>query len=397
MKSLLSGQTDTGTVTDNQSDSKWQKTPFANLLRYIPSGMYFARIRVRGKLIRRKLKTKTLSVAKLRLQDLEKQERRIADSQTAVADGKMTFGDALAAFRIRLQGGQTKAKKPRSKAYREERIAALLKSWPTLERTDVRRISNADCVNWAASYSQTGNRGKPVSSTNFNNTKDSLKLVLDIAIEHGARYDNPAKEIKRAKVTVDEPELPSQDEFEKILSLIKHKSVADLIRFAAYSGMRIGEIKNVKWQDINFEKKQIAVYGDEETGTKNGEPRRCPMIPEMKVLLERLRDENPDRKPTDSVMARKEFRGSVKTVCGKLGIPYFNHHAMRHLFITRCMELLIPVNVVADWVGHKDKGVLILKRYAHVRPQHSAEMAERVTFSNPTPAPVASVPSPVVI
>jgi hypothetical protein len=58
---------------------------------------------------------------------------------------------------------------------------------------------------------------------------------------------------------------------------------------------------------------------------------------------------------------------------------------MRHLFITRCMELNIPVKTIADWVGHKDGGVLILQRYSHVRPAHSAEMADRVTFSNPKP------------
>jgi hypothetical protein len=46
----------------------WLKTPFANPVRYVPSGIYFyfSRIRVRGKLIRRSLKTDTLSAAKLR-------------------------------------------------------------------------------------------------------------------------------------------------------------------------------------------------------------------------------------------------------------------------------------------------------------------------------------------
>jgi len=384
MKSLLSGQTDTETNTDTKPESVWQKTPFANLLRYKPSKTYFARIRVRGKLIRRSLDTQLLTVAKMRLADLEKAERQTADSMTAVAGGKMTFGDALAVFRVRLQGGQTKAKKPRSKAYREERIQALLKSWPTLEKTDVRKISKADCLNWAAGYQA------KFSATNYNNTKDTLKLVLDIAIEHGARYDNPAKEIRREKIVFKRKQLPSQDEFQSVLATIKHKTVADLIQFAAFSGMRISEIRNVTWQDVDFAKKQIAVYGDDVTGTKNGEPRRAPMIPEMKVLLERLRDENPDRKPTDSVMARKEFRGSVKTVCAKLGIPYFNHHAMRHLFITRCMELGFSPTLIADWVGHKDKGVTILKNYAHVRPAHSAEMADKMFFFNPVTPVVAA-------
>ena len=43
------------------------KTLFANPVRYAPSGIYFPRMRVRGKLIRRSLKTDNLPVAKLRL------------------------------------------------------------------------------------------------------------------------------------------------------------------------------------------------------------------------------------------------------------------------------------------------------------------------------------------
>lgn len=367
-----------------QTDPKWQKTPFANLVRYVPSGVYFARLRVRGKLIRRSLRTCSITTAKMRLSDLEKAERQKAESQTAVADGKMTFGDALTVYRKRLEGDLSL--KPRTKEYREERIAALLKSWPTLEKTDVRRVSKTDCLNWAAEYR------KGISSTNFNNTVGSLKLILDIAVETGARYDNPARFIKRARVLVKELALPSQADFQKVLATIKHRSVADLVRFQAYSGMRISEAAKVTWQDVDFDRGQIVVRGDEVTGTKNWEIRRAPMIPEMRALLERLRAERPDAKPTDSVMTAKEFRGSVKTACAKLGLLPFHHHAMRHLFVTRCMELNINIRVIADWVGHKDGGALILKRYAQVRPAFSAEMANRVTFANPEPANVLPMP-----
>ena len=41
----------------------WRKTSYANLIRYNPSGNYFCRIRVRGRLIRKSLKTDVLSVA----------------------------------------------------------------------------------------------------------------------------------------------------------------------------------------------------------------------------------------------------------------------------------------------------------------------------------------------
>ena len=63
----------------------WQKTSYANLIRYQPSGKYFARLRVGGKLIRRCLKTTSIAVAKLRLADLEKAERQMAEHASGLA------------------------------------------------------------------------------------------------------------------------------------------------------------------------------------------------------------------------------------------------------------------------------------------------------------------------
>ena len=74
------------------SGKEWQKTQYSNLIRYVPSGTYFARLRVRGKLIRKSLKTDVLSVAKLRLADLEKNEREAAESNESAFKGRMVFG-----------------------------------------------------------------------------------------------------------------------------------------------------------------------------------------------------------------------------------------------------------------------------------------------------------------
>ena len=57
---------DTGVVNQRKHRSKpdthWTKTQYSNLIRYIPSGTYYARLRVVGKLIRKSLKTDVLSV-----------------------------------------------------------------------------------------------------------------------------------------------------------------------------------------------------------------------------------------------------------------------------------------------------------------------------------------------
>jgi hypothetical protein len=81
----------------------WQPTQYSNLIRYIPSGTFFARLRVGGNLIRKSLKTDTLTVAKLRLSDIEKCERESVETRTTASKGRMTFGDCLAIFRTQTE------------------------------------------------------------------------------------------------------------------------------------------------------------------------------------------------------------------------------------------------------------------------------------------------------
>ena len=352
-------------------------------MRNIQSGNYYARIRVRGKLIWKSLKTDRISVAKLRLSDFHKGERQRAAAHKAVARGKLLFSDALQTYRERLKGDHSI--KERSKTYREERLVALLKSWPDLEQTDVAQISKADCLAWAARF------GQKSSPSPFNNTVGTLKLVLDIAVEAGARYDNPAVHIKRKKIRQKLLQLPSQEHFIEMIDCIRKtdgawgKKCADFVEFLAYSGCRKGEAARIRGRDCDFEKGEITVMGDPTTGTKNWEIRRLPMIPDMGRLLQRIKSERDEKEfLSDPVMRVHECQGAINTACRKLGIARFTHHDLRHLFATRCIESGVDVPTVSRWLGHKDGGALAMKTYGHLRDQHSAAMAQRVTFSKPT-------------
>jgi len=367
--------------SNSAKQSAWQKTSYANLIRYQPSGKYFARLRVRGKLIRRSLKTTRMRVAKLRLTDLEKAERQKSEHQTAVADGRMTFGDALAIYRQRLKSDASL--KPRSKVYREERIAALLKSWPAIGKTDVRNISKQNCLTWAGEFAE------KAAPSNFNNTVGTFRLILDIAVEAGAIYDNPGRFIKRVRVLPKKLHLPDHDQFLRLVDTIeewgggwKHRC-ADLVRFLAFGGFRKSEAANVTWADCDFEKGEILVRGDVETGTKNWSVRRVPMIPDMKRLLTDLRTKRADEPVTATVMGVRECQGAIDSACKKLGIPRITHHDLRHLFATLCIESGVDIPTVSRWLGHKDGGALAMRVYGHLRDQHSVAMAQRVTFSRP--------------
>jgi integrase len=360
-------------------DSLWQKTHFANLIRYKPSQVYFARFKVKGKLIRRSLKTDQITVAKLRLADLEKIERQKAQSARAVVNGKMTFGEALAVFKARMQASP--AIKPRTKEYYAWRIAALLKSWPGLAGKDVSRTSNAECLDWSVK-----NASRNCSSSH-NFTVTILRRVFAIAIESGARYDNPALSAQRIKHrTSKRVELPEYGQFEQLVDEVRNsgsgfaKPAAELVQFLAYGGMRIGEAKNVTWGDCDFKRGEIIVRGDPQTGTKNSEARTVPMIPGMRKFLEHMRSERLNEGLEAPVMRVWKCQRSIDRASKVLNLKRITHHDLRHLFATRCIESGVDIPTLSRWLGHKDGGALAMKTYGHLRNEHSQAMAQKVKF-----------------
>lgn len=69
--------------------SLWESTRYANLFRYLPSGMIFARFKIQGKQVGKSLKTANLELAKNKLAEMERNERAIAHERRR---GKMLFG-----------------------------------------------------------------------------------------------------------------------------------------------------------------------------------------------------------------------------------------------------------------------------------------------------------------
>lgn len=365
--------------TPTDQASVWSKTPFANLVRYEPSGVYFARFRVHGKLIRKTLKTKTLSVAKLRLADLEKHERGVSAIHTAVEQGKLTFKDALQTYQDELNSNPRL--KPNAIRYRNETVKALVRTWPELKGMDVRKITETECKTWAAKFA------REYSATLYNNTVGTLRQVLAIAVKAGAIYHNPAQGVPKVRVRAKELQLPEPEQFAQFVTLIatagarQSQDCARLVRFLAYGGFRKSEAANVTWSDCDFTKKEIVVRGDPEHGTKSSLMRRVPMIPEMVALLNELREQREAQAPVAPVMHVQECQKAMDRAAKLVGMPRITHHDLRHLFATRCVESGVDVPTVSRWLGHKDGGALAMKVYGHLRDAHSASMAQKVTFA----------------
>jgi integrase len=365
----------------------WERTRLQNLVRH-KSGGYYARAFAGGKEVWKSLKTSHFSVAQAKLAEFLKEHRERVSNGNGEVSAKMTFGEA-AVIHLRNLDDNVRIK-PRTRDYWRECLAALQKSWPGLSETEIRKITQTDCKEWARAY------GKTVSPTRYNNTVSVLRHVLTVAVEAGVVYSNAAAAVKRAPVRRKEIVLPSTDKFNALIVEMRNghgrdsRNCADFAAGLAFTGCRLSEANALEWRDIDFAAGEIVVRGDAETGTKNWELRRVPLIPDARTLFERMRSERPGEPLDAKVFRVAECQKSLDRACKKTGTDRITHHDLRHLFATRCIESGVDIPTVSRWLGHKDGGALAMKTYGHLRREHSIAQAQRVTFT-PTSTKQADV------
>ena len=356
----------------------WARTGHRNLLKHQQSGNYYARTFAGGKEIWKSLKTSHRSVAEARLAEFVKDHRkRLGNGGENSA--KMSFDQAA---KIHLQNLDDNPRlKPRTRDYWSQRLVALTKSWEGLNETEVRKITQSDCKRWAGKYARNA------SPTNYNNTIALLRQVLSCAVDAGVIYANPAGALKRVTIRSKEIVLPSTDKFNALIVEMRNghgrdsRNCADFAAGLAFTGCRKGEARQIEWRDVDFEAGEIIIRGDPETGTKNWELRRVPLIPDARALFQRMRGERSDESLDAKVFRVGECQKALDRACQKVGTDRITHHDLRHLFATRCIESGVDIPTVSRWLGHKDGGALAMKTYGHLRREHSIAQAQRVTFT----------------
>jgi integrase len=369
----------------------WEKTRLQNLVRH-RSGRYYARAFAGGKEVWKSLKTSHFSVAEAKLAEFLKEHRERRSNANGEVSARMTFGEAAAVHLCNLDDNLSI--KPRTRDYWREVLAALVKSWPGLNETEVRKISQTDCKKWASAYA------KAASPTRYNNTLAILRHVLSVGVESGVIYSNPAAIVKRAAVRGKQISLPTIDKFNALIDEMRsgHSrdsvNCADLAAGLAFTGCRIGEAREITWRDVDFSAGEIVVLGNAETGTKNWQVRRVPLIPDACTLFERMRSERTGEALGEKLFRVGECQKSLERAAKKVGTDRITHHDLRHLFATRCIESGVDIPTVSRWLGHKDGGALAMKTYGHLRREHSIAQAQKVSFASAETKQADVIPFP---
>lgn len=153
------------------------------------------------------------------------------------------------------------------------------------------------------------------------------------------------------------------------------------MEFLAYTGARKEEAANVTWGDVDLFRERVHLRV-----TKGGRPRHIPLIPDAKELLTRMKKESQNKSIGEPVLGVKEAQKAMNVAAKKAGMTRITHHDLRHLFASTCIEAGVDIPTISRWLGHRDGGVLAMKTYGHLRDEHSAAAAKRVSFKPITAA-----------
>lgn len=267
------------------------------------------------------------------------------------------------------------------------------------------------------------------SSGYIENTRQTMNMIFHQAHMNGIIVTNPVERSVLPK-TEDKKENPrrralTEQEQRAFLECVAERKpfYADIFYLGFSTGMRIGEINGLEWQDIDFGKLEIHVNGtmikiagrDYYKGpVKTGESKRIiPMLPEVAKRLRRHKIEQAKLrlmlgekwepvkglehlvfttmfgKPLTALSVGRYIDSTVNAVNRAEEkkaesehrkpelMETFCPHSMRHTFATRALERGIPPKVVQSYLGHTTIDVT-MNIYTHVTTELEKEEIRKI-------------------
>lgn len=203
--------------------------------------------------------------------------------------------------------------------------------------------------------------------------------------------------IKRPKIIEKQVEcftiIQEQKKIEEAALFAKKDKYRGII-LCLYTGLRIGELLALTWNDIDFDKNILSVTKTCHDGNENGKHVRIidtpktensrRQIPLSKTLIKMLKDIKKKSK-CEFVIADGEkpvfirsYQRTFELLLKKLKLPHKGFHSLRHTFVTRALECGMDVKSLSEILGHKN-AMITLNRYAHSLWEHKAEMMNKLS------------------
>lgn len=206
-----------------------------------------------------------------------------------------------------------------------------------------------------------------------------LSHAYTIAIkEWGWVEDSPIRKVAKPREPRGRVRFLDTEERVRLLQVCKESPNAYLytiVVLALSTGMRQGEILNLKWADVDFEKSRLILRE-----TKNGDIRQVALAGSALELLKQLDKIRrldtqylfPGKFPKKPIDIRSAWETSVKNA----EIDNFKFHDLRHSCASYLAMNGASLAEIAEVLGHKT--LSMVKRYAHLSETHTAGVISRM-------------------
>ena len=225
--------------------------------------------------------------------------------------------------------------------------------------------------------------GRGLSSSTVNLIITVMQNSLKCAYTIGKTANYVADNVKRPRIIEKKVECFTAREQSKIEREITARGNIKLygIIICLYTGLRIGELLALKWEDIDFKCGLLYVNrtgrdGRDENGNytlicnspKTTTSKRCiPLSKQMIKLLRIIKSKSVGQyiiSNKGKPVLIRSYQRSFEKLLDKIGIPNRGFHALRHTFATRAVECGMDVKMLSEILGHKSPGIT-LNRYVH--------------------------------
>ena len=204
----------------------------------------------------------------------------------------------------------------------------------------------------------------------------TLKAAFNKALEWEYIDNNPFAKFKFPKLVKSQPAFITEEQINLIAANTTQQHLKDLFIVAFYSGLRLSELVNMKWDWIDFIQKTITVKNSSAFQTKNKMERVIPMTGQVfQILFKRFNFSQNflDKFVFYRQMGNKLYPSFVskqfKLVVRKLNIDERIHfHSLRHSFASLLVQKGVSLYIVKELLGHSD--IATTQIYSHLQTQN---------------------------
>jgi integrase len=334
------------------------------LYRYRPNGVYYARIKIDGKPIKRSLKTTDRVFANRKLRVFRDEQRQIDRSR-----GNLTLAELCDRYLLTIQH-----QKPKTIERKTLIVGRIKANWPTGRLTQVSKIRPSDADLWLSRYK--------FGAVSRNLHIACIKDVFASALRDRIISASPVAHLLTMKLEKPIRLTPTFEQFKAIIADVRAERFnadaqdsADFLEAMGLLGLGQAELSALMRGDVDLEAGRIITFRHK---TKSGFA--IPLFPQARPLIEKL---YAGKSHDERLFALDNAKKALAGACRRLNLPPFSQRSFRRMFITRAIERGVDVKVIAEWQGHKDGGKLILQTYSHVNPVHSNRMAQLMSDGEP--------------